>query len=81
MGHCKMSHNQKGYRKRETMINNKQFVITYYSDNDKAVITRTGLWTDKSRYWVSKSGRMLMTYFDIDQDGYRTASDSWSIKL
>ena len=27
-----------------------------------------------------KMGRMLMTYFDIDQDGYRTASDSWSIK-
>ena len=25
--------------------------------------------------------RMLMTYFDIDADGYRTASDSWSIKL
>jgi hypothetical protein len=24
---------------------------------------------------------MLMTYFDIDADGYRTASDSWSIKL
>jgi hypothetical protein len=24
---------------------------------------------------------MLMTYFDVDQDGYRTASDSWSIKL
>jgi hypothetical protein len=24
---------------------------------------------------------MLMTYFDIDADGYRTASDSWSIRL
>jgi hypothetical protein len=24
---------------------------------------------------------VLMTYFDIDADGYRTASDSWSIKL
>tara|TARA_R100000353_G_scaffold21757_1_gene19391 strand:+ start:183 stop:308 length:126 start_codon:yes stop_codon:yes gene_type:complete len=31
--------------------------------------------------WVSKNGRMLMTYFDLDADGYRTASDSWSIKL
>ena len=27
-----------------------------------------------------KIGRMLMTYFDIDADGYRTASDSWSIR-
>ena len=36
---------------------------------------------DKCRYWTSKAGRMLMTYFDVDADGYRTASDSWSIKV
>jgi len=63
------------------MINNKPFVITYYSASDKKTITRNALWTDKCRYWLSKSGRMLMTYFDIDADGYRTASDTWSIKL
>ena len=61
--------------------NNKPFIITYYSASDKKTITRNALWTDKCRYWISKSGRMLMTYFDIDADGYRTASDSWSIKL
>ena len=63
------------------MINNKPFVITYYSASDKKTITSNALWTDKCRYWLSKSGRMLMTYFDIDADGYRTASDTWSIKL
>ena len=63
------------------MIKEKPFIITYYSENDKAVITRNALWTDKSRYWVSKAGRLLMTYFDVDQNGYRTASDTWSIKL
>ena len=63
------------------MISNKPFVITYYSASDKKTITRNALWTEKCRYWISKNGRMLMTYFDIDADGYRTASDSWSIKL
>ena len=28
-----------------------------------------------------KNGRTLMTYFDVDQDGYRTASDTWTIGL
>ena len=63
------------------MIINKPFIITSYSASYKKTITRNALWTDKSRYWISKKGRMLMTYFDIEQDGYRTASDSWSIKL
>ena len=63
------------------MIKDKPFTITYYSASDKKHITRNALWTDKCRYWISKGGRMLMTYFDIDADGYRTASDSWSIKL
>ena len=67
--------------RRDKMINNKPFVITYYSASDKKTITRNALWTDKCRYWTSKAGRMLMTYFDVDADGYRTASDSWSIKL
>ena len=63
------------------MIKEKPFIITDYSENDKAVITRNALWTDKSRYWISKAGRLLMTYFDVEQNGYRTARDSWSIKL
>ena len=63
------------------MIQGQPFQITYYSASDKAHITRSALWTDQCKYWISKNGRMLMTYFDIDADGYRTASDSWSIKL
>ena len=54
------------------MINNKPFVITYYSASDKKTITRNALWTDKCRYWISKNGRTLMTYFDVDQDGAST---------
>ena len=59
------------------MINNKPFQITYYSASDKKHITRSALWTDKCRYWISKSGRMLMTYFDVDANGYRTATTAW----
>ena len=63
------------------MINNKPFQITYYSASDKKHITRNALWTDQCKYWLSKNGRMLMTYFDVDKDGYRTASDSWKVRL
>ena len=62
------------------MINNKPFIITYYSASDKKTITRNALWNDQCIYWFSKAGRMLMTYFDVDQNGYRTAGDSWTIK-
>ena len=68
------------------MIKQKPFTITYWSASDKKTITRNALWTDKSRYWVSKAGRLLMTYFDVDQsnhmggDQYRSARDSWEIK-
>ena len=63
------------------MINQKPFTITYCTASDKNTIPSNALWTDKSRYWVSKAGRLLMTYFDVDQNGYRTATDTWSIKL
>ena len=62
------------------MINNKPFVITYYSASDKKHITRNALWTDQCKDWISKGGGLLMTYFDVDQDGYRTASDSWKVR-
>ena len=63
------------------MIENKPFIITYYSASDKETITRNALWTDKCKYWTSKAGRLLCTYFDVDQNDYRCARDSWSIKL
>ena len=63
------------------MITNKPFTITYWSASDKKTITRNALWTEKCRYWVSKNGSTLMTYFDVAQDGYRTASDTWTIGL
>ena len=60
---------------------NKQFTITYYSNKDKKHITRQGRWTEQCRYWTSKLGASLMTYFDIDAQGYRTAKDSWTVRF
>ena len=38
-------------------------------------------WTDNCRYWTSKVGSSLMTYFDIDANGYRTAKGSWKVRF
>jgi|TARA_R100001530_G_scaffold88967_1_gene61956 hypothetical protein len=62
------------------MILNKYFSVTYFSNKDRKNITRHALWDSKCKYWVSKAGKLLMTYFDLDKEGYRTASNSWSIK-
>ena len=62
------------------MIIGKSFIITYFSASDKAHITRHALWNDQCKYWTSKSGRLLCTYFDIDANDYRCARDSWKIK-
>jgi len=60
---------------------NKQFKITYYSNKDKKHITRNAIWDNQCRYWTSKIGASLITYFDMDAWGYRTAKNSWTIKL
>ena len=58
---------------------NKTFVITY-TKLDGESVTRNGKWTDKCKEWVSNSGVKLLTYFDLDANGYRTASKDWHIK-
>ena len=62
------------------MIKDKVFRITYYSNKDQKRITRFGKFDDKSRYWVSKVGTALLTYFDLDKKGYRTATGSWKVR-
>jgi len=58
---------------------NKQFTITYYSNKDKKHITRRGKWTELSREWVSKGGEKLFTYYDITNEGYRTAKGQYTL--
>jgi len=63
------------------MIKDKTFRITYYSNKDKKHITRFGKFDDKCKYWTSKVGTALITYFDLDKQAYRTAKDSWKVRL
>ena len=67
-------------REKYIMENNTQFRITYYSNKDKKHITRQAKWTDKCKFWTSKQGAKLMTYFDMDADNYRTAKGSWKVR-
>ena len=60
---------------------NKQFTITYYSNKDKKHITRNATWTDQCKYFTSKVGNQMMTYFDMDANGYRTAKGSWTVRF
>ena len=64
------------------MENNKTFTITYTKQNGESV-TRKGKWTDKCREFVAKAGHACLTYFDLDADNYRMATNKitdWSIK-
>ena len=59
----------------------KTFYITYYANKHKKHITRRATWNDKCRYWTSKVGDSLITYFDMDKEQYRTAKGSWKVRL
>ena len=59
------------------MFNLKQgtkFNITFFAKKYKKFITRAGLWNEKSKEWISKKNENLFTYYDLDNEGYRTAS-------
>ena len=64
------------------MINwiQKPFKITYKSAKDKKTITREGLNDKKSIQDTSKAGRAYYIYWDITAGGYRTATDSWTVR-
>ena len=62
-----------------SMILHQPFHITYYSNKDGATITRKGTWTEGCKYFTSKVGNHMMTYFDMDAQGYRTARGSWTV--
>ena len=63
------------------MTNNDTFRITYFAKKHGKHITRNAKWTEQCRYFTSKIGASLITYFDLDAQGYRTAKNSWTIRL
>ena len=61
--------------------NNETFKITYYAEKHGKHITRTGKWTAQCREWISKAGQKLFTYYDLDNNGYRTAKGDYMISV
>lgn len=50
-----------------------KFNVTYFAKKYGEFITRAGLWTEKSVERLSKDNKNLFIYFDLDEQGYRTA--------
>jgi hypothetical protein len=40
-------------------------------------IWREGIWTEDSRIWTDKSGQAIFTYYDVEREGYRSATNDW----
>ena len=68
-------------RKDRKMNIDKHFTITYYAKKHKKHITRNAKWDSLCRYWTSKTGNALITYFDLDAQGYRTCSGNYKIRF
>tara|TARA_Y100001949_G_C15956480_1_gene317166 strand:- start:500 stop:691 length:192 start_codon:yes stop_codon:yes gene_type:complete len=63
------------------MLPNRPFKITYYSDKDAKIITRNAIHNDECQYKTSKADRPMYVYWDLDSNGFRTATDSWSVRF
>ena len=62
--------------------NGTQFVVSYIPEtidgkkNTKTkVVRRSALFDDKSKVWTTTKGETVLTYFDLDRNGYRTAKN------
>ena len=67
--------------RKKDMELNKTFKITFWAKKHKKHITRNAKWTELCRYFTSKDGVPCMTYYDLDNEGYRTATTTWKVQL
>ena len=63
------------------LYNNETFKITYYAKKHGKTVTRNAKWTELCRKWISKTGDKLFTYYDLDNNGYRTAKGDYMISV
>ena len=70
------------YRKDNMDTNNKTitFKISYYAKKYKKFITRNGDNREGSITKTDKNGIKCFTYWDLDANGWRQATDMWWIK-
>ena len=55
------------------------FRVRYYAKKHEKTITRKSQWDNQCKTWNSKKGIPCMTYFDVDADGYRTATGRYEV--
>jgi len=62
--------------------NGTQFVVSYIPDTingekntDTKTIRRSALFDDESKVWTTTKGETVLTYFDLERNGYRTAKN------
>jgi len=67
-------------RKKMNIENGTKFVVSFIPDTingEKNVKQkrefRSALFDDKSKVWMTSQGHTVLTYFDLDRNGYRTA--------
>jgi hypothetical protein len=76
-----LSHNQ--YRKKNMKIENgTKFVVSYIPEKingkenvEQKIEFRSALFDDKSKVWTTTKGETVLTYFDLDRNGYRCAKN------
>jgi hypothetical protein len=77
----RLSHNNRKDNKMAKLEKGDKFKITYYSNKDQKTITRNASWNEQCREWISKAGSLLLTYYDDDARGFRTAKGNYMISL
>ena len=57
-----------------------KFNITFFAKKYGKFITRAGLWTEKSiQKYCKHNIEKLFTFYDLDNEGYRTASGDFML--
>ena len=59
-----------------------QFVVSYIpnkvngeKNTETKIVRRSALFDDKSKVWTTSKGETVLTYFDLERNGYRTAKN------
>jgi hypothetical protein len=59
-----------------------QFVVSYIPETiekeknkEQKMVFRSALFDDKSKVWTTTKGETVLTYFDLERNGYRTAKN------
>ena len=44
-------------------------------NKEQKMVFRSALFDDKSKVWTTTKGETVLTYFDLERNGYRTAKN------